>query len=199
MRWKYVDDNNRERYMTIYDHPIIKDSWNLDKTKKPTQKQIQKVLDDLDKGIFYLPGNDKPYNIIEGSFENTEAEVVLGNMYKDLFGIDNETLAEIMDKGESYFFDKIQGKSAPVIPRGYYDLAFTKNNGDHVLISFGAVKSGYGIIEVPFDKQKEEIDEESGEIHCDGIKIGKYIDITEDEKKDYRYDSSKGKVLDSND
>jgi hypothetical protein len=31
--------------MNIYDHPIIKNSWNKDKSKRPKQAEIQKVLD----------------------------------------------------------------------------------------------------------------------------------------------------------
>ena len=136
--------------MTIYDHPIIKNSWNLDESKRPTQKEIQEVLDNLDKGFFYM--GDKRYDIVPGSLENTEAEIVLGNMYKRIFGIENESLAEILDKGEDYFREKMKDKVVPKIPKGFYDFAFTRNNGNHVLISLGTVNTGFGITEVPFDR-----------------------------------------------
>jgi hypothetical protein len=42
--------------MNIYDHPIIKNSWNLDKSKRPKQREIQEVLDKLDQGKFVLDG-----------------------------------------------------------------------------------------------------------------------------------------------
>jgi hypothetical protein len=95
---------------------------------------------------------DKRYDIVPGSLENTEAEIVLGNMYKRIFGIENESLADILDKGEDYFREKMKDKVVPKIPKGFYDFAFTRNNGNHVLISLGTVNTGFGITEVPFDR-----------------------------------------------
>jgi hypothetical protein len=49
----------------------------------------------LDKGKFEL--NGQILDIVPGSLENTEAEIVLGNMYKDIFQTGDATLADIMD------------------------------------------------------------------------------------------------------
>jgi len=166
--------------MTIYDHPIIKNSWNLDKNQRPTQKQIQEVLDNLKKGFFEMDG--VRYDIVPNSFENTEAEIVLGNMYKRIFGIGNESLAEIMEQGEDYFKKKAEGTIIPKTPKGFYDLAFTRNNGNHVLISLGTVNTGFGITELPYDRSEEKVDKDTFEIHHKKVKVGKYI-----EAKDWTY------------
>jgi hypothetical protein len=56
IRWQYLNKDGKVRYMNIYDHPIIKNSWNLDKSKRPKQREIQEVLDKLDRGKFVLDG-----------------------------------------------------------------------------------------------------------------------------------------------
>ena len=100
VRWQYIGDDGQTHFMTIYDHPIIRKSWN--EATPPTRAQIQELLDNLDEGFFTIPVKtdkgtvNKRYNIIPGTLENTEAEIVLGNMYKNVFGINNESLADIM-------------------------------------------------------------------------------------------------------
>jgi hypothetical protein len=38
LRWQYVDPTDGiTKYMTIYDHPIIRGSWNLPKSERPKQ------------------------------------------------------------------------------------------------------------------------------------------------------------------
>jgi hypothetical protein len=37
------------------------------------------------------------YEIIPGSLENAEAELVMSNIYKDTFGIENESLQDVLD------------------------------------------------------------------------------------------------------
>lgn len=191
IRWKYIGDDNQEHFMTIYDHPIIKDGWMGNKHK---QSEIQKVLDDLDKGTFTM--NGKTYNVIKGSLENTEAELVMGNMYKDVFGIGNESLSEILDQGEDYFKNKMRGKIVPELPRGLYDLAFTKSNGHHVLITLGHVEPLHNITEVPIDGNKEEV-KDTGEIYLNDIKIGKYITPTQNWTYKAGENNTIGTVIDS--
>ena len=172
------------KYMTIYDHPIIKGSWNLSKSERPKQADIQKVLDLLDKGKFEL--NGQLIDIIPGTLENTEAELVMGNMYKDIFQTGDNSIADIMDQGEDFFRKKTV---VPKIPAGFYNLAFVKNNGQHTLISFSNIQETLNIYEDPFDYTKEYINDDN-EIytHSDGIKIGKYIESS------WKY--LDGKVLD---
>ena len=187
LRWQYVDPvDGITKYMTIYDHPIIRGSWNLPKSERPKQTQIQEVLDLLDKGKFEL--NGQILDIVPGSLENTEAEIVLGNMYKDIFQTGDATLADIMDQGENFFRRQTE---VPKIPAGFYNLAFVKNNGQHTLVSFSNLIETLNIYEDPFDYTQEYIND-NNEIytHQDGIKIGKYI------QSSWKY--SDGKVLDQN-
>ena len=187
LRWQYVDPvDGITKYMTIYDHPIIRGSWNLPKSERPKQTQIQEVLDLLDKGKFEL--NGQILDIIPGSLENTEAEIVLGNMYKDIFQTGDATLADIMDQGENFFRRQTE---VPKIPAGFYNLAFVKNNGQHTLVSFSNLLETLNVYEDPFDYTQEYIND-NNEIytHQDGIKIGKYI------QSSWKYVD--GKVLDQN-
>lgn len=187
LRWQYVDPvDGITKYMTIYDHPIIRGSWNLPKSERPKQTQIQEVLDLLDKGKFEL--NGQILDIVPGSLENTEAEIVLGNMYKDIFQTGDATLADIMDQGENFFRRQTE---VPKIPAGFYNLAFVKNNGQHTLVSFSNLLETLNVYEDPFDYTQEYIND-NNEIytHQDGIKIGKYI------QSSWKYID--GKVLDQN-
>lgn len=174
------------KYMTIYDHPIIRGSWNLPKSERPKQTQIQEVLDLLDKEKFEL--NGQILDIVPGSLENTEAEIVLGNMYKDIFQTGDATLADIMDQGENFFRRQTE---VPKIPAGFYNLAFVKNNGQHTLVSFSNLLETLNVYEDPFDYTQEYIND-NNEIytHQDGIKIGKYV------QSSWKYID--GKVLDQN-
>lgn len=185
IRWQYVDPvDNTPKFMTIYDHPIIRGSWNLPKSERPKQTEIQAVLDLLDQGKFEL--NGQVIDIIPGSLENTEAEIVLGNMYKDIFQTGDASLADIMDQGENFFRRQTE---VPKIPAGFYNLAFVKNNGQHTLVSFSNLVETLNIYEDPFDYTQEYIND-NNEIytHQDGIKIGKYI------QSSWKYVD--GKVLD---
>lgn len=187
LRWQYVDPvDGITKYMTIYDHPVIRGSWNLPKSERPKQTQIQEVLDLLDKGKFEL--NGQILDIVPGSLENTEAEIVLGNMYKDIFQTGDATLADIMDQGENFFRRQTE---VPKIPAGFYNLAFVKNNGQHTLVSFSNLLETLNVYEDPFDYTQEYIND-NNEIytHQDGIKIGKYI------QSSWKY--TDGKVLDQN-
>lgn len=180
-----LPENVERRYMNIYDHPIIKNSWNKDKSKRPKQAEIQKVLDLLHQGQFVL--NGETFNIVEGTLENTEAELVMGNMYKDLYGTGNNSLADILDKGTNFFKE-----SDPVIqiPKGFYNMAFVKSNGKHVLISLGGIKETVNVYEDEFTNTY--IDPNTYEIYTEkgGVKIGKYVEST--------YEPRDGKVFNGN-
>jgi hypothetical protein len=92
--------------------------------------------------------NGQVIDIIPGSLENTEAEIVLGNMYKDIFQTGDASLADIMDQGENFFRRQTE---VPKIPAGFYNLAFVKNNGQHTLVSFSNLVETLNIYEDPFD------------------------------------------------
>ena len=179
VRWQYIGDDGQTHFMTIYDHPIIRKSWN--EATPPTRAQIQELLDNLDEGFFTIPVKtdkgtvNKRYNIIPGTLENTEAEIVLGNMYKNVFGINNESLADIMQQKEQFFNKQIE---VPSIPKSNYDFAFTKQNGSSVLVTVGELPIGNQVTRLPFNPADEIV--RGDEIYYNNIKVGKYVDAPDD-------------------
>ena len=171
-------------YMNIFDLPVIKETFvQKGELNDDYRKQVQDTLHNLHDGFFIL--NDRRYEIIPGSLENTEAELVMSNIYKDIFGIENESLQTVLDQGEQFFVDQITTKlHAP--KNTLYDLALLKDNGAHTLISFSAVSQNENCVENDF--QNISVNEQD-EIYCMKgnkplFKIGKYVDITDAENQD---------------
>lgn len=171
------------KYMTIYDHPIIRNSWNKPKNERPKQSEIQEVLDLLHKDKLILNGQE--INIVEGSLENTEAQLVLGNMYSKVFDTKGLSLADILEMGPEFFKDQALDEIEQ-LPKGFYHLALLKSNGKHTLISLDNVlETGMYqhsdqstiLTKSPIDTKDEEV--KNNEIYDKkGIKIGKYIPST---------------------
>jgi hypothetical protein len=91
IRWQYIDNAGQTRYMNIFDHPVIKNAFDKKgKLGADHREQVQSVLHDLHNGFFIIDGIK--YEIIPNSLENTEAELVMSNIYKETFGIENESL-----------------------------------------------------------------------------------------------------------
>lgn len=201
IRWKYINENNQEVYMNIFDHPVIKSTFDLKGNLDANyRKQVQDILHNLHDGFFIL--NGVRYEVIPGSLENTEAELVMSNIYKDTFGIENESLQTVLDQGEQFFVDQITTKlHAP--KNTLYDLALLKDNGAHTLISFSAVRQNENCVENAF--QNIAVNEQD-EIYCMKgnkplFKIGKYVDVTGAENDDLYIDndtivSKSGKEID---
>jgi hypothetical protein len=85
--------------MNIFDHPVISEAFNRNgELNADYRKNLQQVFHDLHDGFFTM--NGIRYDIVPNSLENTEAELVMSNIYKEVFGVDNESLQEILDKGE---------------------------------------------------------------------------------------------------
>jgi hypothetical protein len=125
--------------MNIFDHPIIRKSFEKNgKLNSAERNEIQVLLNNINDGFFVM--NGVKFDIIEGSLENTEAELIMSNIYKDVFGVENESLSEILDKGEDYFINKIN-KDIHAPSSLYYDVALLKDNGKHSLISFNEIQS----------------------------------------------------------
>ena len=164
IRWKYLDESGVERYMNIFDHPVIKNAFTLKgKLNAEYRKQVQQILNDLHEGYFTVNGVTRP--IIPGSLENTEAELVMSNIYKEIFGIDNESLQEILDQGEQFFINQVENNiHAPV--NKIYDIALLKDNGKHTLIKFGEVTPNEYCVEDEFTNTSviEEKHESSGRV-----------------------------------
>lgn len=161
-------------YMNIFDHSVIRDAFKKNgKLDSEHRSKVQNILHNLHEGFFEKDGIR--YNIIKDSMENTEAELVMSDVYKDVFGVNSETLQEILDKGEQYFIDQIHQLHAPANP--IYDVALLKDNGKHTLIKFGSVIPTDLCSEDPF---KDVSVNDVGEIYCMKgnrplFKIGKYV------------------------
>ena len=194
IRWKYVNEVSQEVYMNIFDHPVIKNAFEK-KGKLDTnhRKAVQNVLDDLHKGFFTLD-NGITYEVIPGSLENTEAEIVMSNIYKDTFGVDNESLQEVLEQGEQFFLDQIQGHiKAPYTP--IYDVSLLKDNGKHALIKFGKVIPDENCIEHAFETtaviEKVHVKTNTKKYviyYMKGnrplFKVGEYVNLSEEERGD---------------
>ena len=204
IRWQYIDNNGQPRFMNIFDHPVIKNAFLERKGKLDSdyRKQVQDVLHNLHNGFFIMDGIR--YEIVPNSLENTEAELVMSNIYKDVFGIEGESLQEILEQGEQFFIDQIQHKlHAPNNP--LYDVALLKDNGKHTLIKFGPVVPTDRCVESEF---KDISVNEKDEIYCMNknrplFKIGKYVDISGEESEDLYLDngrimSKSGRTIDEN-
>ena len=61
----------------------------------------------------------------------------MSNIYKDKFGIESESLSEVLEQGEDYFKRKFNSINAPATTN--YDLAFIKDTGACTLLTFGNV------------------------------------------------------------
>lgn len=204
IRWQYINAEGQKVYMNIFDHPVIRNAF-LDKEGKldaDYRKQVQDILHNLHDGFFIM--DDVRYELVPNSLENTEAELVMSNIYKDIFGVEGESLQEIMEQGEQFFVDQIEYKlHAPV--NKIYDIALLKDNGKHTLIKFGPVVPNDYCVESEF---KDISVNEKDEIYCMKqnrplFKIGKYVDISGEEAEDLYLDngrimSKSGKAIDEN-
>lgn len=134
IRWKYTDANQTVHTVNIFDTAPVRYTFlrSNDPTfdAKANRHLIQKVFDDLDKGIY------NGFEIIKESLENEAAELVISNMYASKFNTKGKSLAEILDRGPNFF--RI-GKVKP-IHSSHYEMAFTANNGRHTYISFKTPK-----------------------------------------------------------
>lgn len=191
------------KYMNIFDMPAIKNAFlqSIDTNTPAHRKAVQDILHDLHEGKFTIDG--KTYNILEGTLENEPAELIMGNIYKEIFGIENESLAEVLEEGEAYFKRKIQNIKAPA--SNIYDIAFLKPNGKNTLISLRKVKPSQSVTEIGF---QHTITNDKGEIFQlkkgePGILIGKWVTV-EDSSVTYDqtqkiFESTKGIEINQND
>ena len=191
IRWQYINAEGQKVYMNIFDHPIIKNAFamkgNLDADYR---KQVQDILYNLHDGFFIMDGIR--YELVPNSLENTEAELVMSNIYKDIFGVENESLQEILEQGEQFFIDQIDYKlHAPV--NKIYDVALLKDNGKHTLIKFGNVVPNDYCVENEF---KNILVNDKDEIYCMKqnrplFKIGKFVNVSGEELDDLYLDNGR--------
>lgn len=182
IRWQYVAGTNDDgseviKYMNIFDNNIIRDSYTNPSEKSENYRTlIQDELHLIHNGKF-TDIDGKVKDIKEGTLENTAAELVMSNIYKEKFGVENESLYEIMQKGEKYFEEKFKKITPPT--NMYYDIAFLKEGKDHTLISFNDITPGEYVQEIRFDNNEISTNEK-GEIYLikknrELFKIGKWV------------------------
>ena len=195
LRWQ---DSETGEYMNIFDSPVIRDAYTNPKGKKANhQSLVQAELNNIHNGTYTDRfGNQK--TIMQGSLQNYAAELVMSNIYKDKFGIENESLAEVLKQGENYFYKKFNKINAPA--NTSYDFAFVKDTGNTTLITLTPVKNNDYIQYKGFDasqlstNNKEEIYLTRG--NRDLFKVGKWINAPEVAYKDGEFINNDGIVLD---
>jgi len=197
-------------YKNIFDTEVIRDAYikPLQEKHKNSRKDIQDLLHSLEKGSYTENGVTKEiYN-----FENYAAELIMSNLYKDVFDIGNESLYDILQQGEDYFIKK-NGRTLAHPSTPLYDLAFIKDTGQSTLISFNKVNttSNGSVMENDFDLRQLTTNDKDEiyllEHNRMTLKVGKWINddsvtfkdgkffkgTEEVDKKDYRI-NKEGKV-----
>lgn len=197
LRWQ---DSETGEYMNIFDSPVIRNAYINPKGRKANHQQlVQQELNNIHNGTYTDRfGNER--TIMQGSLQNYAAELVMSNIYKDKFGIENESLAEVLKQGENYFYKKFSKINAPA--NTSYDFAFVKDTGNTTLITLTPVKNNDYIQYKGFDasqlstNDKEEIYLTRG--NRDLFKVGKWIDAPDVIYKDGEFINTESVVLDSN-
>lgn len=184
-------------YMNAFDLPAIANAYANNTSEDPdTRKAVQDALHLLqEEGKFY-DANGELHPIIDGTLENQEAELVMSNIYKDTFGVGNESLAEILSKGEKYFSEDSSKLKPPV--NTLYDIAFLRGNGKHVYVTTDNVDLNTNISDKPFTNV---VTNEDGDITIvkhgrELFKIGVWADSTD---KNITYNESTGKFESNSD
>ncbi len=197
LRWQ---DSETGEYMNIFDSPVIRNAYTNPENKKANhQSLIQAELNNIHNGTYTDRfGNEK--TIMQGSLQNYAAELVMSNIYKDKFGIENESLAEVLKQGENYFYKKFNKVNAPA--NTSYDFAFVKDTGNTTLITLTPVKNNDYIQYKGFEasqlstSDKEEIQLTRG--NRDLFEVGKWINAPEVTYRDGEFINTDGIVLDPN-
>ena len=153
IRWKYLGQDGKEHWANIFDHSVIRNSYTQNyNLPEEHRKRVQNVLHDLEKGW------DSEHNcaIIEGSLENTAAELIMSNLYQDKFNTEGYSLQQILDMGEDFFM-KNNSMNAPADVG--YDIAYVSDQGEHTLITLGNVKVSDKVYKVQFDQNRLKVND----------------------------------------
>lgn len=132
--YEYTDKDKKTvlKHMNIYDLEPIRNAFNPD-NPIIDRAAIQKVFDDLDKGIFYINGVEyKALNL-----QNKPAEMVMSNLYATKFNTKGKALADILEAGPEFFIQQ-QKKLAK---SDKYELALVKGNNRNTYITFKDIQT----------------------------------------------------------
>nr|DAF63668.1 MAG TPA: hypothetical protein [Podoviridae sp. ctz6O13] len=190
IRWQYVNANGIIEYMNAFDLPAIKDAYlNSESRDANYRKKVQDSLHMLHDGKF-MDSNGVVHDIVEGSLENLEAELIMSNLYQETFGIGKESLSEVLEMGEEFFLNQTKNLKAP--SNTLYDLVFLRGNGKHTMITVGNLPADPSLQEEPmtstFTNEKDEIMlVHNGQ---EQFMVGKWA---EPESSDVQYDEANGR------
>lgn len=154
-KYETIEDGKKSiKETNIFDTPPLVEAYKLElkRSNPAVQAKVQKVLDGLELNRYYHNnGNlvdergDRYYKIIE--LTNTPAEIIMSNIYKSRFGIkDGQSLNDVLDDPMSFV------KEPEIINSDFYDLVYTRGNGNHLYITFNRFKP----ISESFDYSKKE-------------------------------------------
>ena len=156
--FKYLDENNNIIETNVFDTQPLVEAYKLKlkRSNPEVQAKVQKMLDGLEINRYYhTNGNlideqgDRYYQITE--ITNTPAELIMSNIYKSRFGIkDGQSLNDVLDDPLAFI------KDPEVISSDFYDLVFTRGNGDHLYITFNKLKSKVDSEEYQFDYTRKD-------------------------------------------
>ena len=148
LRFSYYDGQELVS-INIFDHWRLKKLHNETKKiqkSKLSKEEKSKLLKDLyqkcdpQRAFLELSSSTPKYILEDGtelevnkeSIINVPAEIIMSNIYKSRFQIENGvSLNQILNAGSSYFSTK-----QTLIESDNYDMAFTKFNGKHLYITF---------------------------------------------------------------
>lgn len=200
IRWQYLDADGNPKYMNAFDLPPIANAYLNHTTRDNNyRKQVQDALHLLHAGKFVgLDG--EVYDIIEGTLENSEAELVMSNIYKDTFGVENESLPEVLEQGEEFFIKQSRNLKAPA--NMIYDMVFLRGNGNHTMVTIGNVTLDDTVTEEPITNtvtnEKDEIVLVRGGREI--FEVGRWAEPATDDvqynKDSGLFESTKGDVID---
>lgn len=136
IRWQYKGEDGNVYYRNIFDTDVIRNAYiNRNSLGEDYRTKIQDILHKLYEGK-----DDQNKQIVEGSLENTAAELVMSNIYQDKFEIGGESLYDVLNQGEEYFRQKT-GKQLRIPSNRLYDIAFLSDTGNSTLISLRHIKA----------------------------------------------------------
>lgn len=109
---------------SIFELKVYRDAYN--QKTLANSKAVQKTFNNLSKGFYEENGE-----IIKiTDLQNKPAELIGSDLYSSIFKTKGHTVSEIKKQGPEFFKKRF-------IPfRGACDVAFTRNNGEQLLLSF---------------------------------------------------------------
>lgn len=132
------------RKMNIFDLPEFRQVY--ENPNSLNREKVSQQFLNLDKG-FYVDGDTK---VRIKNLNKSAAELVISNMYKYKFGVGDKSVAEIKELGIDAFKTEYESPK----DSKYYDILFSRNNGEDLYISFESPKKNPENTYEAYDKSK---------------------------------------------